>query len=501
MSTFADIKPLWMPFTASLIGWCVMRVLSSQFSWDIDFEQRPILIAVTVLVMQWAALFWAHFEARKLKNSAHKRATIMIIIVGGCLFHFIFIGSTPIQENDANRYLWDGAVSSQGVSPYKYTPSQVNSFSSGRNPDYELAKLQQFVVEDKSAQTHLDRVSYKEVHTIYPPTAQLLFYIAYKATGWSWDGLRFLFISAYFGGVLLTLTAQAELMGYGTATIQSAIFLGWNPLAVKEIANCAHLDAVLVLWFGAIVYLFKYRNSILYSLIIGALAGLAILTKIYPLLIIPVIIAASLRISIQKAICIAISTTAVVVVWYGSYLVDDGAVVFSGFNEFTSTWLRNAGLFSLINDALLYVWGSEYMSLPLVPGGKGPTGTVAAKILVLLIVLGVVFAQAFRDWKLSLNDYTSFAHSSMLILMAWFLLLPMAYPWYLLGLISFAAPSRVGICFWVLAASIHCGYNLLFYSEYHNCPIYVDKIIVIIEYSVPFGYFFLSKRNQAGGSL
>ena len=34
----------------------------------------------------------------------------------------MFVGSTPIYEDDWNRYLWDGAVTVEGYNPYEYAP-------------------------------------------------------------------------------------------------------------------------------------------------------------------------------------------------------------------------------------------------------------------------------------------------------------------------------------------------------------------------------------------
>ena len=50
---------------------------------------------------------------------------LWIIISGGLIVRLIFIPSYPVIENDFYRYLWDGAVTANGINPYKYSPKEA----------------------------------------------------------------------------------------------------------------------------------------------------------------------------------------------------------------------------------------------------------------------------------------------------------------------------------------------------------------------------------------
>ena len=56
----------------------------------------------------------------------------------GIAFRLVMLDSWPIQEIDIYRYLWDGAVTTSGISPYRYSPQQVmaQSANEGCRPTF-----------------------------------------------------------------------------------------------------------------------------------------------------------------------------------------------------------------------------------------------------------------------------------------------------------------------------------------------------------------------------
>ena len=81
------------------------------------------------------------------------------------------------------RYIWDGAATLEGASPYRYSPEQVLSVK----PDAHLAGRPATpgrLLREKNAAlgTILSRVHYGELPTIYPPVSQAVFAIAVFVT-------------------------------------------------------------------------------------------------------------------------------------------------------------------------------------------------------------------------------------------------------------------------------------------------------------------------------
>jgi hypothetical protein len=161
--------------------------------------------------------------------------------------------------------------------------------------------------------------------------------------------------------------------------------------------------------------------------------------------------------------------------------------VFAGLTEFGNRWDRNAGLFALLEWLCTAALGTGKVALPLVPGGTGALGTVAAKIAAagaLCAVIAVLSAATARRTA----GLGSLCRACAFVLLAWFLLLPMAYPWYLLGALPFLACAGGSMFPWLLAGSVGCGYYLLFHVKYHALPESVDewlRMVRLAEYALP----------------
>src|SRR4029077_9579631 len=73
------------------------------------------------------------------------------------------------------RYLWDGSVATQGVSPFRYSPHQVLAAESGSDLPNELARLVRLRDSVPEMKTILKKVHFGELPTIYPPVSQAAF--------------------------------------------------------------------------------------------------------------------------------------------------------------------------------------------------------------------------------------------------------------------------------------------------------------------------------------
>ena len=476
------VRSPWTPGLLSLGGWAAMARLSRDFVWGGGHEARPILLFAGVLGIQWLLFIWALVAARSQPTPMGKPLGFAAL---GLLFHLLFLGSNPIQEHDAYRYLWDGATLSSGASPYAYTPQAtldaVDAIDGGPAPP-DRQRLVARVRSDPHALATLQRVGYPDVPTIYPPAAQAAFAAAYTIGGWSWDGPRVLFIGFYFAGVLLVLHAVTE----NSRKTMAAIALAWCPLAVKEIGNSAHLEALLVLEFAALVWLlsraenfYNYYKPASVSLGAGVLLGLAVLTKFWPAMLVPILaVWMARRFSPRYGVLCALAAAGTVALGLAPLLGRDLANMTEGMRRFGELWERNAGLYSVLS------W---------------LTGSVPAKVLSALLVLAVIIWSIRKVWSddgKSGERGTPAPHTLhkwlALTICVWFLVLPMAYPWYLLGLCVFAAVNEYSLLPWVLMASVQSAYYLLFYAEYHDLPANAGRWVRAAEYGIPLAIMLFS---------
>lgn len=158
------------------------------------------------------------------------RATLLWLFTGWAALRLPGWLLAPHQSDDIYRYLWDGAVQAAGLSPYLGSPE---------DPAYAAVRA---AIPDVFA-----RINHRELPTIYPPAAQLLFRLSQavsRATHltplWTWKGL----CAVADAGVLGVLWQLCRRLG-----VDPRWTAAWAlcPLCGVEIAQNAHLDVLGVL--------------------------------------------------------------------------------------------------------------------------------------------------------------------------------------------------------------------------------------------------------------
>ncbi|MGF1449209.1 MAG: glycosyltransferase [Opitutales bacterium] len=134
-------------------------------------------------------------------------------------------------SDDLNRYLWEGQLVLDGLSPYS-APANDAQFADYHNDLWYAG------------------INHKERLTAYPPMSLLIFSAARAIDEAVWP-LKLLFIAADLGTLLLLL---ALLRQRGVRTAR-AVFYALNPLVLLMFAGEAHFDSLLVLPMIAAVWL------------------------------------------------------------------------------------------------------------------------------------------------------------------------------------------------------------------------------------------------------
>lgn len=174
------------------------------------------------------------------------RRLLAVVWAGAVVFRLTLLLCDPIEEIDLYRYVWDGAVSTQGVSPFRYSPQQVLASSADDALPDDLAALVRLRDRSPELTEILRRVHFGELPTIYPPVSQLVF----AACSWLTPeecsvSTRMRLMKAWFVAFeLATLALVLWLLSQVGRHRGWAIAYGWCPLVIKEIANSGHLDAL-----------------------------------------------------------------------------------------------------------------------------------------------------------------------------------------------------------------------------------------------------------------
>jgi hypothetical protein len=348
----------------------------------------------------WYVLAWVAYLGAILWAEWQKNISLKTLLAAALVFRAILLFTLPTLSSDVYRYMWDGYVANNGVSPYTYA--------------IDAPELDYLDNPQRAEANHAWMAS------PYLPAAQILF-----------AGLTRLFpLHPFFfqaamaifdllaGLLLIDLLKLAKLPGY-----RSLIYL-WNPLAVVEVAHGAHVDAWMIFLMMLALWLtFTPRYPKISSWLTPAILALAILTKGLPLLLLTILFWRWRW--WQSVLC-----GAVVFIWlafaglqagWGLTGPLDGVGLFGALRIYADRWNFNSGLFHWL-EALRQTWGIVEANL-------------WAKYVALgamLVALAVIWVKAHRP-----QPPRSLLRLMSAPLMAYILLTPTLHPWYLLILLVF----------------------------------------------------------------
>jgi len=312
-----------------------------------------------------------------------------------------------IYDNDVWRYLWDGHLTANGVSPYETTPQEViTSAEEGSEPHATL-------LEDELWWDVVDNVSFQGYTTVYPPLAQYLFDLSNRLAPASVFIWKLLIVLADLGTCWVVFSLLRAI-GRNRSYI---LLYAWNPLVIKEFAGSGHIDAVMVfLMMLALLFLVEKRQvAALGSLALSILAkvGSAALGVLF------------LRHTRPVVWCVLFAVLAL-----GSLPMLGGLVALSGgLAAYAREWTFNSGPWAAIR------W------LAKVAGTSDPTAWAHWTTKLLSLAAIVVLPWFSRPSKDSILRVAFF------ILAAVVLLHSAVMPWYLLWALPLAAV--VGCWSWV----------------------------------------------------
>ncbi len=452
-------------------GSAAMSLLSYSFTYGEGHSERPILWFLLAYAVIWLGFFHA---VRRIRTS--QGVSVALILLIGSLSRIALLPSNLIQENDVYRYVFDGHNLLSGENPYRLSPTEIR-----HDPTHPLRDD----LAGPEASLVLDRIGFPEVPTVYPPAAQVTFAVGVLVKDWDWRGQRVLFLVIDVLVILALLQVQRAL---GVAR-EWIVLYAWNPLVLKEVANSAHLDVLLCLQLALLMLvLTSSRRRVLTPILAGTLLGLLTLTKLYPLLLLPVLAVWLYRRfqSLTSALVCVAAAGLVVGAGYLPFLGDGVRPLFRGLSIYGQYWVMNEGAFSLLSLV-----------------------TDQARVVVVAVMALISLLTA---WWFALPGGRSLVMAAQLVLLLWLLLIPTPYPWYSLPLLALAClnpDSAVGRT--TLGLSLLLAlYYLSFYFEYRESPEWLWTLARSLEHAGIWGCFlwaawprrrgFSESRTQITGS-
>jgi len=353
---------------------------------------------------------------RNWSDLGSQRSAFVWLMVVAASTRLALLVLPPLLSEDLWRYLWDGAVQWAGIDPYRFAPDASALDALATDP--ELAAIR-------------GRIGHAHIPTIYPPAAQITFFVATIAGPYALV-LRAVLVVAD----LTVIGALWRWAGRLGRRPQLAALYALAPLPMLESAVGGHVDAVGVA--GLAVAGLALSSNRVWTAGLGLAVG--IWTKLLPLLALPVL----LRTRPKAVVATAIAAVALL----APYLAAGGHLL-TGLTTYGQRWRANDGLFRAV------LWLFEQV----VPPGDQPVDLPAPIVEIVRSLVGPN-AQPGQVWP----DEVAFAGAKLVAgglfglvcLWCWwkargledalgpmlatlFLVSPVIHPWYLMWILPLAA--------------------------------------------------------------
>lgn len=480
----------------------VMTLLSFEFEFDSVGLNRPLVTFYAILAAAFVAYLASIPIALRLADST---SCVVVLFLIAIAMRSVVLVSEPIQEVDIYRYVWDGAVSGEGINPYRFRPLQVRQAMTEANDgsaatNDELRRLA-MLAGRPGLRDVLNRVHYGELPTVYPPVSQLVFQFS------NWMTPTDASVTARLGvmkavivlfdigvmGCLLLLLKQLQINpGW-------CIAYGWSPLVIKEFANSGHLDSIaLFLCLASLVCItaaFQSNRGLPTATGIVAAAvllGLGVGAKLYPVVLFPLVAClvwkrSGLRWAMTWA-ALACLVSAVSLAPMALRHSDnstpiaqaDGSQPLQGLTTFLTRWEMNDLLFMIVEENIRpegSVDGQPHLWFAITPdrlrvqitdaasslfaGDAERTPFLLTRLLTTCMFAAIVLLLCRTTW----HQHETFYEAAFLTL-AWFWFLsPTQNPWYWIWALPLVPMARNRL--WLLVSGLTLIYYGRFWFEYN----------------------------------
>jgi hypothetical protein len=334
--------------------------------------------------------------------------------IGWVVTRAIALCADPGTSDDIWRYVWEGGLVSEGISPYAHAPAGA-----------ELAAWRSVWPEV------FRQMNNQQLSAIYPPVAQAAFAAAVTAVGGPQvhDGeaaklaLRILFCCAD----AFVLYGLLRLLGARGLAPARALAWAWSPLIALEFAGAGHLDSLgIALLVGALAASARGYHGWLRALLLVCAGALV---KLVPLVALPWVARArgdsepiggwwpdrrTLAGVLIVGVCFAAACLSLLGLQGGL-----GGLA-RGLGEYGFRWEAASLVYRFVERPLGRWFAFD----------EGPTDPRRlAKYLLALVILVL----ALRQWRRTARA----EQASFVLIGAWLVLAPTLHPWYLAWVLPF----------------------------------------------------------------
>lgn len=435
--------------TRQLIHWFIlmsMLVLHVMMAYFTERQDSVLVVGqFTILSVLW---FLSGFD---------QKITAKKVIAFGMLFRAVYLFALPELSEDVYRYLWDGNLVLNGLSPFAMTPTQVmevypNLVDSG---NYAL-------------------LNSKDYYSVYPPVQQLLYAaVMFLSGGFFSVGLpvlRVFQLVMELGSMVLIL----KLIRHFKMHDSHLILYAFCPIIIIEFVGNMHGEVIMVFLILLSSWLLVTKRSVLSALVFGG----AVLTKLLPLMLLPAIV---FKIGWKRSISFVAIVGATSVLGLLPF-VDQQLI--ANISESLSKYYSNFEF----NGSIYYIvrW------VGILRDGYNPIWVVGPK---LPLVAGLIIL--IISW-LKRKESGSVLGTFMIVWLTYYLFSTTVNPWYVAVLIplSIFSKSRVGVVWAVTVSLSYLSFSVDGFQE-QTWVLFAEYVPVYVLVLYELGAFQLLERRWA----
>ena len=312
----------------------------------------------------------AFLTAAWLLRSVTVKVAVALILAGGVAVQVAAVSAPPQNSNDLYRYIWDGNVQAAGIDAYAYVPAS-RALEDLRNNFLWYPGAEYCVGSSAKLASGCTRINRPKVPTIYPPVAEAYFLGVHYLPDAS-DSSTPIQSSTAAIAVLTTVMLLFGLRRLGRdipgCDIRMAALWSWCPTVALEAGNSAHVDVVAVAITLAALLVLATARTRLRTAVGGVLFGLAIATKMTPVLAGP----ALLR---RRWITVVTSAAGAFAVVYVPHLIAVGSKVIG----FLPGYLQQEGYENGTRFGIIDLFASGHTAIVIAVAVLGVTGLLVLR--------------------------------------------------------------------------------------------------------------------------
>ncbi|WP_420580967.1 glycosyltransferase 87 family protein [Reichenbachiella sp.] len=319
-----------------------------------------------------------------------------LMVIAVLLRLTLFFGS-PSLSDDCFRFIWDGRIWTDNMSPYQATPEALIDGLPGQY------------------QSLYEKLNSQAYHSTYPPFSQYVFSIpalfGVKDIFWSMTMIRLILLLFEIGAIYLLF--------HLTKHVARVLVYALNPLVILELTANLHFEGVVIFFMLLAWWFYEQKKWIGGSIALS----LGVLTKLTPLMFLPVLFK---KLGWRKSLLSYFLLGFVLLFFSMPFLsleIVDG--LGNGLDLFFRKFEFNAGFFFLVREIGFWMKGYDVVQT------AGPWLSVIA--LVLIVGYSVFTVNKRTDWAMAFT----------IVLFIQLLFATTVHPWYIIPLLAFSCFTKL----------------------------------------------------------